>query len=179
MQTLGLSDSTPKSEGRLRALLWPRIHSDISASTAAQNAMYAGFAVGALTTVFVLLRMTPVSSLLDAALFVMLGIGVRQFSITASILAFLLYATNVVTFTIHGVLGPGIVVAVIITSLFVSAIRAALFMRSYPGGIEATAWTRIWRWTRPVVFTLFGALLLLFIAACLLFLIPTGALSRR
>jgi hypothetical protein len=179
MQTLGLSDSTPKSEGRLRALLWPRIHSDVAAATAAQNAMYAGFAVGALTAIFVLLRMTPVSGFLDAALFVMLGIGVRQFSITASILALLLYAINVVTFTIHGVLGSGIVVAVIITSLFISAVRAALFMRSHPGALEATAWSRVWRWTRPVVFAFFGALFLLLIASFLLFLIPTGALSRR
>jgi hypothetical protein len=179
MQTLGLSDSTPKSQGRLRALLWPTINNDVSASTAAQNAMYAGFAVGALTTLFVLLWITSRSSLADGALFVMLGIGVRQFSITASILAVLLYATNVVTAIGHGAVGSGIVVSVIVTSLFISAIRAAFFMRSYPGGAEATSWTRIWRWTRLVVFTVFAALLLLVIAASLSFLIPTGALSRR
>jgi hypothetical protein len=105
MQTLGLSDSTPKSEGRLRALLWPSIRSDVAASTVAQNAMYAGVGVGAVTTIFVLLRIAPVSALLDAVLFVILGFGARQFSITASILALLLYVTNVVTSILHGVIG--------------------------------------------------------------------------
>jgi hypothetical protein len=176
MQTLGLSDSTPKSEGRLRALLWPSIGSDVAASTVAQNAMYAGVGVGAVTTIFVLLRITPVSALLDAFLFVILGFGARQFSITASILALLLYVTNVVTSILHGVIGAGGVIAVIITSLFISSIRAAMFMRRHPDALQVTGWTRIWRWTRPVVFTACGVLFALLILA---FFIPADNTASR
>ncbi len=172
MQTLGLSDSTPKSEGRLRSLLWPRIHSDVAASTAAQNAMYAGFVVAALTSVFVLLRITPASSLLDAVLFAALGFGVRRFSITASILALVLYVANVVTSIVHGAIGSGIVVSIIITSLFISGIRAALFMRLHPEFVEVTVWTRIWRWARPVLFTVCGLVFAFVVFGLVLFLIP-------
>lgn len=161
MQTLGLSDSTPKSEGRLRALLWPTIGSDVAAATVGQNAMYACVGVGAVTIALVLLRITPVSGLLDAALFLMLGIGVRQFSIAASILALLLYVANVVMSIAHGVIGPGGVVAVIITSLFISSVRAASFMRRQKGASQINNWARIWKWSRPVVFTLCGIILLL------------------
>ena len=175
MQTLGLSDSTPKSEGRLRALLWPTIVSDVAASTVGQNALYACVGVGALTIILVVLRIAPVDSLLDAALFLMLGIGVRQFSMAASILALLLYVTNVAMSIAHGVIGAGGVVAVIITSLFISSVRAALFMRRHKGALQIDKWARIWKWTRPVVFTLCGITLLLVTVS---FFIPAETGSR-
>jgi hypothetical protein len=59
METLGLSDSTPKSEGRLRALLRPKIENGVAASTASHNAMYAAFAVGAITSLLAVVRVIP------------------------------------------------------------------------------------------------------------------------
>lgn len=173
MQTLGLSQSTPKPKGRLRALLWPRINSDVDAATAAQNAMYATFAIAILTAIFVLARFVPASSLGDAALFALLGMGVRQFSITACILAVLLYFTEFVTSVMHGAIGSGIVIAVIVTSLFISAARAAVFMRRHPEALDVTIWTRIGRWTRPVLFTLCAAAFVL-ISLGLVSLLMTG-----
>jgi len=123
--------------------------------------MYACIGVGALTIILVLLRIAPVDGLLDAALFLMFGIGVRQFSMAASILALLLYVTNVAMSIAHGVIGPGGVVAVIITSLFISSVRSALFMRHHKDALQIDNWARIWKWTRPVVFTLCGIILLL------------------
>jgi hypothetical protein len=175
MQTLGLSDSTPKPEGRLRALLWPRITSDVAASTAAQNAMYAGFAVGGITTVLVLFRISPLTSLVDALLFVMLAAGARQFSVTASILALLLYVTNVGTSIAHGMIGSGIVVAIIVSSLFISSLRAALYMRHHPDLLQITNWSRIWKWTRPIVLGVCGIAFLLVIVSLFM---PAGTMSK-
>lgn len=180
MQTLGLSDSTPKSEGRLRALFWPRIDSDIAAATAAQNAMYAGLAIAALTTLAALVRIVPVASLLDAVLFVVLAIGIRQFSVTASILATVLYAVEFISSILRGMIGSGIVIAVIATGLFIGGIRAAWFMRRHPETLQTTSWTRVWRWTRPVFFAVFallfasGAVQLFFLRA---FYTPSGSMK--
>lgn len=159
METLGLSDSTPKSEGRLRALFWPAIHSDVAAETAAQNAMYAACGIAALTVVAALLRIVPAASLVDALLFVVLALGLRQFSVAASILATVLYAVEFVSSILRGMVGSGIVIALIATGLFIGGIRAAWFMRRHPGAFQPTVWTRVWRWTRPL---LFAILVLLF-----------------
>jgi hypothetical protein len=137
--------------------------------------MYACVGVGAVTTVLVLLRITPVYGLLDAVLFLMLGIGVRQFSMAASILALLLYVTNVAMSIAHGVIGAGGVIAVIITSLFISSVRAALFMRRHKDALQINNWGRIWKWTRPVVFTLCGIILLLVTVS---FFIPAETASQ-
>jgi hypothetical protein len=48
------------------------------------------------------------------------------------------------------------VIAFIVTSLFLSAVRAALYIRRHPEEREVDRWTRVWRWTRPVVFTICG-----------------------
>jgi signal peptidase I len=161
MQTLGLSDSTPKSEGRLRALLWPRINNEVAAATAAQNAMYATFAVAALTVLAVLLRVVNPSSLPEVAvlliLCVILGIGIRQFSVTASTLMLAFYVINIVATVVARAYGPGtvatFVVPVIATCLFAGGLRAAWFMRK-----ENMVLAPLWRWTRAVVLVSFGFL---------------------
>jgi hypothetical protein len=92
MQTLGLSPSTPKPSNRLRELLWPVINDDVSALTAARNGMYVCFFVAVVTAVVALFT-NPVG-LLDAALFLMVGIGIRQLSRVAALTGLLLYAMS-------------------------------------------------------------------------------------
>ncbi len=185
METLGLSDSTPKPEGRLRALFWPRIESDVAADTAAQNAMYAALGIAALTTIGALVRLVPLASLLDAALFVVLALGIRQFSMTASILATVLYAAEFILSILRGMIGSGVVIAVIATGLFIAGIRAAWFMRGHPEwfqppAFQPTSWTRVWRWTRPIFFVAFALLFgtsavqLFFLRA---FYMPSGSME--
>jgi signal peptidase I len=179
MQTLGLSDSTPKSEGRLRALLWPRISSEVDASTAAQNAKYATLGIAALTALAALARIVNPSNFAEAALllalFVMLGFGIRQFSITASILALAFYVTNLIISIVRGLFGPGIIIGVIVTALFISALRAAWFMRN-----EKMILAPVWRWARAVVFVGFGCLFALLGAQNVVlraFVVPTGSME--
>ena len=100
MQTLGLSPSTPKPSNRLRELLWPVINDDVSALTAARNGMYVCFFVAVVTAVVALFT-NPVG-LLDAALFLMVGIGIRQLSRVAALTGLLLYAGYCVFFMLAG-----------------------------------------------------------------------------
>jgi len=183
MQTLGLSDSTPKSEGRLRALLWPRIDSYVAADTAAQNAMYATFAVATLAALAILLQVVNPSSLLEVAvllvLCVMLGMGMRQFSVTASILMLAFYVTNIVISIVGKAYGPGtvatFVVPLIATCLFIGGVRAAWFMRT-----ENIVLAPLWRSTRAVVLVGFGFLFaLLGVQNVVLraFVMPSGSME--
>lgn len=180
MQTLGLSDSTPKSEGRLRALFWPRMASEVDAATAAQNAMYAALAIGGLTVVAALAGLVARASILDALLLFVLALGIRQFSVTASILATCLYVVEFVSSILSGRVGSGIVIAVIATGLFIGGIRAAWLMRQHPEAVQITTWTRVWRWARPVFFAVFallftsGTVQLFFLRA---FYMPSGSME--
>ena len=93
MQTLGLSDSTPKTSSRIKELFWPKIDDDVAAVTAARNAMYASFVIAASTTFAVLTSQNNLAWI-DVALYAMVGIGVRQLSRTAALTGFILYGLS-------------------------------------------------------------------------------------
>ena len=161
MQSLGLSDSTPKTEGRFRALFWPTIDSDIAAETAVRNAMYATWGISAVTCLLILTGAVQAYGLIEVALFLALGIGIRQFSVAASALALLLYLADVGASLRQGQMGLGIV-TVIVIGLFLSAFRASLFMYRWPEPVPPTTWTRVWRAAWPVTFLLCGVVWVLF-----------------
>ncbi len=52
MQTLGLSDSTPRTEGRLKALLWPSIRNDGDFDYITEQGFWVCFTVGVITLLF-------------------------------------------------------------------------------------------------------------------------------
>jgi signal peptidase I len=171
MQTLGLADSTPKSEGRLRALLWPTINSEVAAATAAHNAMYATFAIAALSILIVLIQRVNASAFAEIVLFVILGFGIRQFSVTASILALILFIGNLIASLSRG---QG-VLGVIIADLLLGGVRAAWFMRR-----EKMTLAPAWRRTRPVIFAVSTILFGLFIAQTFVLralVLPTGSME--
>src|SRR5579872_4879204 len=93
MQILGLSDSTPKPTSRIRELFWPRIDDDVAAVTAARNAMYASFWIAA-GSAFGALVSGNKAAWVDFALYVMVGIGVRQLSRTAALTGVILYGLS-------------------------------------------------------------------------------------
>ena len=93
METLGLSPSTPRPTSRIKELFWPAIEDDVAAATAARNAMYACLFIAAISAGASLLA-GQYSGLIDALFFAIAGIGVRQLSRTAAIVAFALYALS-------------------------------------------------------------------------------------
>jgi hypothetical protein len=52
MQTLGLSDSTPRSEGRLKSLFWPSIQSGADVDYLAVQGFWVCTIVGVLALIF-------------------------------------------------------------------------------------------------------------------------------
>jgi signal peptidase I len=92
METLGLSPSTPKPTSRLRELFWPVIEDEVAAVTAARNAMYACLFIAATTGALGLMAGQGPWVLIDALLFAIAGIGIRQLSRAAALVAFLMYA---------------------------------------------------------------------------------------
>ena len=127
MQILGLADSTPKPTSRTRELFWPRIENDVAAITAARNAMYTSFLVMAGS---VFLAIYNSWAWLDVALFLMIGIGIRQLSRVAAVTGLILYLIGWITtmaVILRGGSFGGLVSRVIVTAIFIGGVRAAFF----------------------------------------------------
>jgi len=139
VETLGLSDSTPKPRGRLLELFWPLIDSDVAARTAAQNAMYACAAIGLFSLLLVPLTGNAIGAVAMCLFYLLAAAGIRSFSRIAAWSAFAIYGIDLVlSMFIGGAFGlPGIVVRVIVTALLVNGIRAQNFAsgwkKEHPG----------------------------------------------
>jgi hypothetical protein len=125
MQTLGLSDTTPKPTSRLRDLFWPDLSVDTSAESACDTASWACFAIAGLTTLLGV--WTNPGVLADAALFVLIGFGLRRKWRTAAIAGFLLYVLEVILVMAAGQM-PGVLTILILAILF-NSIRASFAYR--------------------------------------------------
>lgn len=133
MQILGLSDSTPKPTSRFKELFWPKIEDDVAAVTAARNAMYACFAIAAFGAFALLAALQNPFGWLDVAMYVMIGIGVRQLSRTAAFTAFILYGLSWLAVAAAGtvaLLSIGTLIRVILTALLLGGVRAATWAHS-------------------------------------------------
>jgi hypothetical protein len=91
MQTLGLSDSTPRPENRLRALFWPTIRNEGDFDYVTTQGFWICFVVGVFTTGFSAFMGSPFSGLLEGIFYFLAGVGVRQRNRAAAILAFVAY----------------------------------------------------------------------------------------
>ncbi len=90
MQTLGLSESTPRTEGRLKALLWPAIRNDGDFDYITEQGFWVCFIVAAMTlcvSVFV----HSLAGGFEALFYFLAGVGVRQRSKLAALTAFAAY----------------------------------------------------------------------------------------
>ena len=115
MQQLGLA-YTPKTQSRLRELLWPDVDNPVAIKTVCHTGMWVSFVVGGLTALFTIIGGHLLGGFVTGA--ILIGIGIRKYSRVAAILGVLLY------------LGPQIatasisVVSVIFAFLFISSLRA-------------------------------------------------------
>lgn len=121
MQTLGLSDSTPKPTSRLKELFWPNLTTEPNAQSACQTASLACFAVGGLTAI-VGLFMNKLG-LVDASLFLLIGLGLRKMWRTAALAGLLLYLLEQAYNIAYGNY-PGILV-ILIAAIMLNGVRAS------------------------------------------------------
>jgi len=91
MQTLGLSDSTPRTESRWRALFWPTIRNEGDFDYITTQGFWICFTVAAATLVFTTIAGSFLTGAFEGAFFFLAGVGVRQRSRVAAIVAFSAY----------------------------------------------------------------------------------------
>jgi hypothetical protein len=91
MQTLGLSDSTPKPENRLKTLFWPDIRHAYDADNLAQQGFWVCWIVAGASLVFGYAVSRSALVLVDVSYLLLAGIGVRQGSKFAAVMAFVNY----------------------------------------------------------------------------------------
>jgi hypothetical protein len=118
MQTLGLSDSTPRTESRWRALLWPTIRNDGDFDYVTTQGFWICFIVAAMT-----LALSPFNGSLfwgvfESGFYFLAGIGVRQRSRVAAVTAFSAYFLSAVALQRYTGNGFGILRIIFLALLF-------------------------------------------------------------
>jgi hypothetical protein len=117
MQTLGLSDSTTRSESRLKSLFWPSIQSGADVDYLAVQGFWVCTISGVVSLIFLAISGQPVSGVLVLLLFHFGGVGVREHNPFAAAMVLIYFVLD--TF----VTGIG-VVRIIIGALLLSILRA-------------------------------------------------------
>jgi hypothetical protein len=126
MQTLGLSDPTPRSEGRLKSLFWPSIQSGIDVDYLAVQGFWVCTIVGGMSLVFSVFAGQPVTGVLVFLLFHLGGVGVREHNPFAAAVMLVYYLVDFLVSSIFIFANsPGVgVVKTLIIALLVSNLRA-------------------------------------------------------
>jgi hypothetical protein len=127
MQTLGLSDSTPRSESRLKSLFWPSIQSGADVDYLAVQGFWVCTAVGVISFVFVgILSHQPINGVLIFLLFHLGGVGVREHNPFAAAVLLVYYTADLLAAAFFTLLNaPGsLVLRVVIMALLISNLRA-------------------------------------------------------
>jgi hypothetical protein len=91
MQTLGLAESTPRSESRIKALLWPSIQTGTDVDYLRTQGLWICTFVAVMSLLFGFLSGHPVIAILVFVLYIAGGMGVRQGSVVASLMTLLCY----------------------------------------------------------------------------------------
>ena len=182
MQTLGISDSTPRSESRLKSLFWPSIESGADVEYLAVQGYWVCTVVAALSLAFLFVAHQPMLGIVVFLFFHLGGVGVREYSGFAATIVFIFYFIDTLALSFKLLVGsPGmIVLRVIITCLLLSNLRATWISTHWQSGSEESAmplrlhdtlWDKFanrwpsWLWPKMrVVYYIFSVgLLLLFV----------------
>jgi hypothetical protein len=95
MQTLGLSDSTPRSESRLKSLFWPSIQNALDVDYLGVQGYWLCAFVGVFTFLFSTATRHPVAGVLTLLFFYLSGVGIREHSRYAAVVALAFAAADV------------------------------------------------------------------------------------
>jgi hypothetical protein len=137
METLNLSDSTPRSENRLKSLFWPSIQNATDVDYLGTQGFWVCTFVAVVSLVFLVATGQPIAGLATFLLFYLGGVGVRERSRYAAAVVLLAYVIEIF------VSGLG-VVRVIITALLLSNLGATwIASRWKPESAEAALAPRL------------------------------------
>ena len=142
MQTLGLSDSTPRSESRLKSLFWPSIQSGADVDYLAVQSFWVCTIVGIMSFAsLAVFANQPVTGLMVLLLFHFGGIGVREHNPFAAAIMLVYYLLDFLASFLFSLLNsPGIsVIKVIIIALLFSNLRATWIAGNWKTDSEEAA----------------------------------------
>ena len=140
MQTLGLSDSTPRAEGRLKSLFWPSIQSGADVDYLAVQGFWVCTGVGVMSLLFLSLAGHPITGVLVFLLFHLGGIGVREHNPFAAAIMLAYYLVDFLASFLVLLNSPGIgVVRTIIAALLLSNLRATWIAAGWKPDSEEAA----------------------------------------
>jgi hypothetical protein len=118
MQTLGLSDSTPRTESRWRALFWPTIRNEGDFDYVTAQGFWICLIVAAVTLAASPSDGAPGFGAFEAMFFFLAGLGVRQRSRVAAATAFSAYLLDALVLQRYTGNGFGIVRIIFLALLF-------------------------------------------------------------
>jgi hypothetical protein len=130
MQTLGLSDSTPRTESRLRTLFWPSIQSGSDVDYLGAQGYWVCTIVALLSVVVLIFRGNSILGPLVFLFYYLGGVGVRERSRYAAAVVLLMYVLDSL-FARPGVL------TVLFAVLLFSNLRATWIASSWKPDSEA------------------------------------------
>jgi hypothetical protein len=141
MQTLGLSDSTTRTEGRLKSLFWPSIQSGADVDYLAVQGFWVCTIVGLMSLFFLMISGQPIIAIVVFLLFHLGGVGVREHNPFAAAIILVYYLTDfLATAFFMFTNSPGIgVMRIIVIALLLSNLRATWIASGWKPDSEESA----------------------------------------
>jgi hypothetical protein len=178
MQNLGLSDSTPQTQGRLKSLAWPTIGGEWDVEYLTRQGFSLCFLIAGLSLLITIFSGSPVG-LLFVVYFYLAGVGIRARSRFAAVSAFVVYGLDFLTVVKAGI-GPGIIIKIIILVLLGTNVRATFLAAKWaatqtepPTAPSSDSfldrfgdvWPRkMWPWAKYVFYAMTALMFLLLVA---------------
>jgi hypothetical protein len=97
METLGLSESTPRSESRLKSLFWPSIQNGTDVDSLGAQGYWVCAVSAGLSFVLTMIAGSPVLALIVLIFYYIGGVGVRERSRYAATVVLVLYIADTLT----------------------------------------------------------------------------------
>jgi hypothetical protein len=141
METLGLSDSTPRTGGRLKSLFWPSVQTSSDVDYLGSQGLWVCSAIGVLSFAVLAFAGKPILGLFILLLYYLSGVGVREGSRYAAGWAFATYFGDMV------ITGPHIV-KILLSALRLSNFRAIWIASRWKPDSQESAppprWSETW-----------------------------------
>lgn len=132
METLGLSGSTPRTEGRLKSLFWPSIQNGTDVDYLGAQGYWVCTIVGVSSLVFSALSGQTIAGIFVLLYYYLGGVGVRERSRYAAVAVFVFYVVDML-FSGVGVL------KVLFAALLLSNLRATWIASGWQSESEEAA----------------------------------------
>ena len=129
MQTLGLSESTPRSDNRVKSLFWPEVANNTDVDALGSQGYWVCTVVAVFSFIVLAFTGSPITGFLIFLLFYFGGVGVRERSLYSAIVVTVVYSLDFF-------MGNISILRVIFAALLVANVRATWLSSRWRGDTE-------------------------------------------